>query len=281
MGINLVTGGTGHLGISLIHWILERDNTVTLLVRSNSLKKFGGFHGIVRAVKSCGSDYPTDWIEQHINIVVGDIAKPRLGLAQREYQELSRKTTAIYHLAALLDLTAPWELLQDVNIEGTRHVLDFGLACVDRAEFLGLYHISTFAVAGTATGTFYETDLDCGQQFNNHYERSKFEAERLIAAYREKGLCISIFRPSIIVGDSRTGETRSFETLYKPLHFLSLGLFDQIPARGSTKLNLAPVDSVAEAIHRIVEKNEAKNLTYHLINNQEITCEFLIKVASR
>lgn len=281
MGINFVTGGTGHLGMRLVHWLLERDNTVMLLVRDSSLKKFGGLQGFVRTVKSCGSDYSSEWIEQHIKIVVGDITKPQLGLAQREYQELSRKVTAIYHLAALLDLTAPWQLLQAVNIEGTRNVLDFGLSCVDRAEFRGLYNISTFAVAGTATGTFYESDLDCGQEFNNHYEKSKFEAEKLIAAYREEGLRISIFRPSIIVGDSRTGETRSFETLYKPLHFLSLGLFDQIPARGSTKLNIVPVDNVAEAIHRIVEQNEAMNLTYHIINTQEITCEFFIKVASR
>jgi nucleoside-diphosphate-sugar epimerase len=175
---------------------------------------------------------------------------------------------------------APWEALQTTNIEGTRNLLDFGMACMGRAAFQGVCHISTFAVAGTATGTFFEKSLDVGQKFNNDYERSKFEGEKLVATYREKGLPVSVFRPSIIVGNSKTGETRSFETLYKPLHFLSLGLYDQIPANPLTKFNLVPVDSTAEAIYKIVDQAGIANRTYHIVNRHEIDVQFLIQVAS-
>lgn len=280
MEINFITGGTGHLGICLVRRLLKQNNRVILLIRASSLIKLGGFDKLVQLIKGKAFEITESHIERYVKVVIGDITKPQLGLDSQEYYRLTTEVTTIFHLAALLDFTAAWESLRIVNVEGTKNILAFGLTCSDRTEFKGFSHISTFAIAGMAKGIFYETDLDVGQQFNNCYEQSKFEAEKLVAAYREKGLSVSVFRPSIIVGDSKTGETRSFETLYKPLHFLSLGLYDQLPAKGWTKFNLVPVDSVAEAIHQIIEKNGIKNLNYHLVNPDEINCDFLLRVAS-
>lgn len=280
METNFITGGTGHLGICLVRRLLGQGSRVILLIRASSLKKLGGFDAIVQLIKGTAFEITDAHIEKHIKIVIGDITQPKLGLESQEYYKLASEVTAIFHLAAQLDFTATLDSLRLVNVEGTKNVLDFALACSDHAEFKGLSHISTFAVAGTAKGTFYETDLDIGQQFNNSYEQSKFEAEELVIAYRKTGLNISVFRPSIIVGDSKTGETRSFETLYKPLHFLSLGLFDQLPSKGWTKFNLVPVDSVAEVIRQIIEVNGIKNLNYHLTNPNEIDCTFLLRTAS-
>jgi thioester reductase-like protein len=281
MGIHFITGGTGHLGTSLVHWLLRKDNSVALLVRPDSLKRLHGKQGLVKLIEKSGPGISSERINRRLRIVGGDITKPKLGLGQADYKKLTGEVTTIYHSAALLDFMAPWEALQTTNIEGTRNLLDFGMACTGRAAFQGVCHISTFAVAGTATGTFYEKTLDVGQKFNNDYERSKFEGEKLVATYRQKGLPISVFRPSIIVGNSKTGETRSFETLYKPLHFLSLGLYDQLPANGRTKFNLVPVDSTAEAIYKIVDQAGISNRTYHIVNSHEINIQFLIQVASR
>jgi len=281
MGIYFITGGTGHLGTSLVHWLLRKDNIVVLLVRPESLKRFNGKEGLVKLIEKSGPDISSARINRRLRLVNGDITIPNLGMDPADYHRLTGEVTTIFHSAALLDFMAPWEALQKTNIEGTRNLMDFGMACRGRSDFQGVCHISTFAVAGTATGIFHEKSLDVGQSFNNDYERSKFEGEKLVVSYRDKGLPVSTFRPSIIVGNSRTGETRSFETLYKPLHFLSLGLYKQLPANGRTKFNLVPVDSAAEAIYKIVDRAGVLNRTYHIVNRHEINVQFLIRVASR
>jgi thioester reductase-like protein len=263
----LVTGGTGHLGATLVQKLLQRDATVILLVRPNSLGKISSSQLIRRA--------------SNIRIVLGDISLPMCGLTRTEYKEISSEITAIYHSAALLDLVAPINALEMANVQGTKNVLDLAVACMERKNFQGMCHVSTFAVAGTAKETFYEENLDVGQHFHNNYERSKFEAEQLIEQYRSKGIPIAVFRPSIIVGDSKTGEAKNFHTLYGPLHFMSLGLYDEIPAKSDTMFNLVPVDSVAEAIDQIIIKHGIHNRNYHLVNSHEITCDFLVGTASR
>jgi thioester reductase-like protein len=262
-----VTGGTGHLGATLVQKLLQRDVTVILLVRPNSLGKINTSQLKERA--------------SNIRIVMGDVSLPMCGLTQREYEEIASEITAIYHSAALLDLVAPIRALERANVQGTKNVLDLALACMGRENFQGMCHVSTFAVAGAAKEIFYEDDLETGQHFYNNYERSKFEAERLVEKYRSKGIPISVFRPSIIVGDSKTGEAKNFHTLYGPLHFMSFGLYEEIPAKGDARFNLVPVDCVAEAIQQIIMKQGIQNRTYHLVNPHEITCDFLIEIASK
>src|SRR5439155_23621126 len=107
--------------------------------------------------------------------------------------------------------------------------------------------VSTAYVAGAHVGRFGERDLVVGQRFRNPYERSKFEAELLVQAHSDT-LPVQVLRPSIVVGDSRSGWTSSFNVLYSPLRAFASGAYPAIPARRSAPVDVVPVDYVAEAI---------------------------------
>jgi long-chain acyl-CoA synthetase len=136
-----------------------------------------------------------------------------------------------------------------VNVEGTRHVLELAELAAARGDGLGCYgHISTAYVAGDHRGSFPERAHDLGQGFRNTYEQSKFEAEALV---RAAGLPARILRPSIIVGDRRSGWTAAFNVLYWPLRALSRGLFAAIPADPASPVDAVSVDYVADAAHAL------------------------------
>ena len=120
--------------------------------------------------------------------------------------------------------------------------------------------MSTAYVSGTHAGRFTETDLDVGQEFRNPYERTKFEAEGLV---RKRGsiLPVQVVRPSIVVGDSRSGWTPSFNVLYAPLRAFSGGAYPVIPARRSSPVDVVPVDYVADGIIALAGR---PGTTYHL-----------------
>jgi long-chain acyl-CoA synthetase len=107
--------------------------------------------------------------------------------------------------------------------------------------------ISTAYVAGEHTGQFNEDDLDVGQRFRNAYEQSKFEAESLVASRRAR-LPITVLRPSIVVGESDSGWTTSFNVVYWPLRAFSRGAYLALPARREAPVDVVPVDYVADAI---------------------------------
>ena len=194
-----------------------------------------------------------------IELVEGDITKDRLGLA--EPGRVAPRVVEAWHLAAVYDLTVSREVGVAVNVEGTRHVLRF----LDGARGLRrLHYVSTAYVSGTATGVFRETDLDVGQGFKNHYEETKFLAEIDVAG---AGLPTTIYRPAIVVGDSRTGETGKFDGPYFTLAAMekvpSPGLFIKV-GRGRNPANLVPVDFVVDALVALADLPRAEGKTYHL-----------------
>ena len=175
-----------------------------------------------------------------------------------------------------LIIEAPW-----INLpSGTKNILDFALLCSKQKSFDSMNHISTVAISGKYCGVFYEDDLNKGQDFNNSYERTKFEAETLIQDYRDMGMNVNIFRPSIVVGDSKNGYTINFRVIYQPIHILSLGIYKQIPAKGFIKCNIVPVDYLSEAIFCIYNNHTPMNQTFHLTNTHEVSADFIFKTAS-
>ncbi len=196
-----------------------------------------------------------------IRIVLGDITLPGLGLSPDEARALRGGLTGCYHLAAVYDLAVERELGVKINVQGTKHVLDF-LAGASRFERLD--YVSTAYVSGTATGTFRESDLEVGQSFKNHYEETKYLAEVLVV---KSGIPRTIYRPGIVVGDSRTGETAKFDGPY----FL-LAAFERLPSPGAflrigggrNPVNLVPVDFVIEGLARLSAREASLGKTYHL-----------------
>jgi thioester reductase-like protein len=196
-----------------------------------------------------------------IDLVVGDITAEGLGLADADARDLKSTLAGAYHLAAVYDLAVTRELGMKVNVEGTRHVVRFLAEC-KRME--RLHYVSTCYVSGTATGVFREGDLDLGQSFHNHYEETKFLAEVEVV---KSGLSTTVYRPSIVVGDSRTGETGKFDGPYFTLTAMeklpSPGVFIRIGS-GRNPANVVPVDFVTEALARLSVSPVSRGRTYHL-----------------
>jgi long-chain acyl-CoA synthetase len=144
-----------------------------------------------------------------------------------------------------------------------RNILDLARAVHADHGLTRLGHVSTAYVAGSRKGKVPEEDLKGDWGFSSRYEVSKFEGEQLVKEAK-KELPISVFRPGLVVGDSRTGAIKTFNTIYYPLKLYLTGRMRWFPARASLKVNMIPVDYVAEAITRLTLDERAKGLNFHL-----------------
>jgi len=254
-GTILFTGFPGFIGARLIPRLLELrpGARFACLVQEKFLD---AAHESVRALAAA---HPRT--KGRLDLVVGDITAPGLGMGESSARKLRTELTGAFHLAAVYDLAVARDVALRINVEGTRNVLEF---LGEAPRLSRLDYVSTAYVSGTAVGTYRETDLDVGQSFKNHYEETKFLAE---VAVVESGLPHTIYRPGIVVGDSGTGETAKFDGPYFALHAMNLlpspGLFIRI-GDGAAEVNLVPVDFVLEAIARLSSWEGAKGKTYHL-----------------
>ena len=270
-----VTGATGFLGWNIVKELLKDEgNHLFLLARGDKNKT--AQQRIDRLLTQSYSVKTRQKLQPRVTVIPGDITEINLGIPAVRRKQLAQTIDTIFHGAALCEFGVPLAPCRKVNVDGTKNVLDFALVCT---KLRGFSHVSSVAVAGKSGGIFYEDDLDKQQAFSNAYEQSKFEAEQLIVAYRKKGLVVNIFRPSIVTGDSQSGEVSNFQMLYQPLHIFSLEIFAHIPADKNIGYDLVPVDCVAKAICQIVAKGQG-NKTYHLTNPNTITLDALMTFAS-
>ncbi len=258
----LLTGATGFLGAQIARRLVhERGLILIALVRAGD--PTAAAHRLSRAW--------WDWPELasavtegvRVEVLPGDVSSPHLGLDEATYVRLLQRVTHIIHCAADLRLDGPIDELRKTNVQGTANMLELAhLAHLDHG--LERYaHVSTAYVAGGRSGSISEADLTGAYGFNCAYEASKYEAERLVQAVRSK-LPVSVFRPGMIVGAADTGEIRTFNTVYFPLRLYLTGKLPIVPAGRSLRVNIVPVDYVAEAIARLTFCSEAEGLTFHL-----------------
>ncbi len=251
----LFTGFPGFIGMRLLPRLLELKPAarVSCLVQEKFL---GTARQSVEALEAAHSH-----LRGRLRLVTGDITVPGLGLEPNESKALREGVAEAYHLAAVYDLAVGRELAQRINVLGTTNVLEFlaGAKGFDR-----LHYVSTAYVSGNHKGTFRETDLDVGQGFKNHYEETKFLAEVEVA---RSPLPRTIYRPGVVVGDSRTGETGKFDGPYFVLRAMerlpSPGLFIRL-GKGDGTVNVVPVDFVVEALCRLSAAEVSRGKTYHL-----------------
>jgi thioester reductase-like protein len=250
MGAVLITGATGFVGREILSRFLERDDRhVFALVRAdNDDQAAGRLPG-----------------HERLTAVAGDIEQRNLGLAEGSSERLHREVTTVLHCAASVSFEMPLEESRSVNVDGTRRVLDFARGCSRLERFS---YVSTAYVAGEPGGLFREDELAVGQEFRNPYERSKFEAE---LALRSEGadLPLQILRPSIVVGDSTTGRTSSFNVLYGPLKAFARGAIPAIPAERDAPVDIVPVDYVADRVHELA--THGPDGTFHLVAGRNAT----------
>jgi len=249
-GALLLTGATGFVGMEVLARVLERsDRHVVALIRAEDDDR-AAERLAATLDTSCGE---AEAYADRVTALAGDITAPRLGLGER-WEPLAERVGAIVHGAASVAFDLSLEESRRINVDGTRQMLDFAAACPDLERFT---YVSTAYVAGDRRGTVYEDDPGGGARFRNAYERTKHEAERLVAA-RGDEIEVTIVRPSIIVGDRRTGWTAAFNVLYAPLRAFESGIIPVVPARKRSPVDVVPVDYVADAVHALADAPEVE-----------------------
>ena len=203
-------------------------------------------------------------------VLVGDICDMDLGLASHEYRALSKQLTWIHHLAGIYFMGIDDATARRVNVGGTRTVIELAR---DAARLERVVHWSTAMVSGNRHGTIYEEDLEAGQKFHNAYERTKYEAEQIVRnAMRQ--LPITVIRPAMVVGDSKTG---IIDKLDGPYYLMTLiatnasGLRLPLLGRGDAPLHLVPIDYVIDAAWHVARSAGAAGKTFHLVDPNPLT----------
>jgi len=253
-----LTGATGAVGGSLLRHLLDAtcpDSSVYVLLRAETSHELHS-----RMLPILAGVTPVQ--ASRVVPVPGDVMLPDLGLGAC-YQTLTGRIGAIYHVAASTSFCQTMEQASQTNLLGTRHVIDFARTIRQTGNPVHLHHVSTAYVSGTRTGYLREDELESGQQFFNYYEWSKFEAERAVNA-AGRDLPVTIYRPGIIVGDSRTGHTSRFHGIYQILRAIHFGFVNCLPCNPDFQLDLAPVDYVSEAIVRLSRLSDSADRTFHL-----------------
>jgi long-chain acyl-CoA synthetase len=256
----LLTGGTGFLGTQIARRLIRNpDRHLVVLVRCPVGHE-------AAYLERAWWDWPElrAAVGRSVEPLAGDVTLDRLGLGEGAWFELAARTTHIIHAAADLRLNGSHEEMGRTNVEGTAHLLELGLAAHADHGLERFAYISTAYVAGRRSGEIDEDSLSGEYGFANNYERTKYQAERLVQGAGEK-LPVSIFRPGMVVGDSRTGAVRTFNTLYLPLRLYLSGRLRIIPARSDLPVNLVPVDYVADSVTRLVFEPEARGKNFHLV----------------
>jgi NAD(P)-dependent dehydrogenase (short-subunit alcohol dehydrogenase family) len=252
-----VTGATGFIGRRLMERLLEkRQDKVYVLVRESSLRRLDDL--IERWTVVAGPS-----AAKRIVPVIGDLRRPLLGVEQEQVTELRGKIAHFFHLAAVYDMTAPAERNTAVNVGGTTHAVELARA-LDAGR---LHHVSSIAVAGEYKGTFEEEMFDEGQKLPSPYHRTKFESERIVR--EQPYVPWRVYRPAVVVGDSKTGE---MDKVDGPYYFFKAiqrarGLFPEwLPLVGLDlgRTNVVPVDWVAEALDHIAHEPDLDNRAFHL-----------------
>jgi thioester reductase-like protein/NADP-dependent 3-hydroxy acid dehydrogenase YdfG len=245
----LVTGGTGFIGGRVVSRLLDTqpDAQVWVLVRRQSLGRLER-----RAVQ---------WGER-VKPLVG--ALPELALTDETIAELGGpegRVDHVVHCAAIYDITAGEAEQRAANVEGTRAVIELA-----RRLDATLHHVSSIAVAGDFAGEYTEDDFDVGQQLPTPYHRTKFEAEMLVRS--TPGLRYRIYRPAVVVGDSRTGEMDKIDGPYYFFGVLAklavLPRFTPLMLPDTGRTNIVPVDFVVDALVALMHAPERDGQTFHL-----------------
>jgi len=280
----LLTGCTGLLGQYLLHDLLRAGRRVAVLVRpSRKTSAVERVEAILQRWESrFGSKLPRPILLE------GDITREGFGLSNEQLSWVSGNCNSLIHNAAVLTFhETPEGEPFNTNVGGTRNVL---ATC--RTTGIGdLHYISTAYVCGLREGTVQENELEGSQSFRNDYEKSKYEAELLVRSASDLD-CVTVYRPTVIAGDSQTGYTCTYHGLYMYLRLISVLNENVTPGpdgtrhtpvklgmTGDEKRNIIPVDWASQAISRLIGLPEAHGGTYHIAPENPMTSGDVVRAA--
>lgn len=274
----LLTGATGFLGMEVLVRVLERsDADVLALVRAADADQA---QRRLDAVMHKLYDRPPARFTRRVRALAGDLRSPGFGLGQADLDLISGSTEAIAHCAASVAFDSPLPLALSDNTLGTARILELAEQVHAAGRLRRMIHVSTAFVCGCHDGRFEEADLDLDVEFRNNYERSKAYAEHILRR-SDPTLPVTIARPSIVVGDSSSGWTPTFNVIYWPMRAYERGLLDTIPGSPAGRLDIVPVDYVADALFALLIGGYERRTVHLVAGDLAVSNEELAELASR
>ena len=265
--------GTGTIGGELLLALLHgTSNKVFVLLRGKGKSDFQKRAGLL--FEKLGLN-----VEEisRIEILKGDVSEKDFSLSEKTINKLVNQLDFIIHTAATTSLTADEILCETVNVGGTRNALELARSCFKHGNLRRFIHLSTAFVAGDDSAVEVpEDELPASPQHFNFYEKSKYKAEKLVRTAIADNLPATIFRPSMVVGDTKTGWTRDFNVIYPLIRILSSGYISRFPANPNGFLHLAPIDFVVGAIIESLEQDWTSGKTFNLTSPAPVTVSDLL-----
>jgi NAD(P)-dependent dehydrogenase (short-subunit alcohol dehydrogenase family) len=246
-----VTGATGFIGQFLVRILLKRGKPIHVLVRKGSLKKLDALRA--------------EWgaTDKDIIPVIGDLAKKNLGVSDADVKKLKGKVDHFFHLAAIYDIKASAEAQQAANVDGTRHAVQFAQSITAGC----FHHVSSIAAAGLYDGVFREDMFDEAEDLDHPYFKTKHDSERVVREECKRPF--RIYRPGFVVGHSKSGYIDKIDGPYYFFKFLQK-MRDMLPpwmpmiGIEGGRINIVPVDFVADALDYLAHKKGLDGKCFHL-----------------
>ena len=260
-----LTGSTGFLGTQIARRLIKMDDIILILLirgktyqdaRRRIFRAWWEFPELIDELNKADNNSAP-----RILIMNGDIIKENLDLEVKNYKYFVHNVTHIIHAAADLRLNASIDELKKINVQGTSNIIKIAVEANKNHGIERFSYISTAYVAGCKKGTVDEDSLTDQYGFKSNYERSKYEGECVV---KNSDLPITIFRPGMIVGDSSSGYIKTFNTIYVLLRLYMKGKLRFVPVSSDLKINLVPVDYVADAISKLTFNMDTTGMTFHL-----------------
>jgi thioester reductase-like protein len=267
-----VTGFPGFLATRLVRRLAREGARFILLTQSAF--EATACETILQIAKETGSSL------DNFEIYNGDITKPDLGLAADKLARARQETSTIFHLAAIYDLAVAQDVAATVNVEGTMNMNQFAKSVRNLRRY---HYVSTCYVAGRRQGLIKERELHHEAGFRNHYEQTKYLAEISVNNLKTS-LPVTIVRPAVVCGDSKTGETAKYDGIYYLIHYLRkwpIGLTLLNIGNPEVCLNLVPVDYVIESMVALAKDDRAVGVTVQLADPTPLTTQELFDEISR
>ncbi len=289
-----LTGATGFVGAFLLDELLKSTRSrVYCLVRASTLEegrqkilKNLQRYGLGRASRQKQSKYPASsrcqaFIRHYENIaarvvpVIGNLSQPLLGLSEEQFQHLAGEIDVIYHSGAAVNLLYPYAALRSTNVQGTQEILRLAT----EKKLKPVHYISSLAVFESANyfGVKVireEDELDVAEFLCDGYAQSKWVAEKLVKTASLRGVPVSIYRPGMISGDSKTGVSNTDDLICRTIKgFIQMGLAPDI----DIKVDMTPVDYIASSIIHLSRQKDAFGQIFHLVNPQPLHLSDLVE----
>jgi thioester reductase-like protein len=267
-----ITGFPGFIAGRLLERLAMKDAKFLLLVQPSLIGAATQEIAELTLKAGCSAE---DFI-----ILPGDISAPDLALSSTDLATARSETTRIFHLAAIYDLAVSRELAERVNVAGARNMNQFARSLKRLRHY---HHVSTCYVAGKRKGRILETELRHDAGFRNFYEESKYLSELEVDSVKGE-LPITIHRPAVVCGDSRTGEIPKYDGVYYLINYLlqwPTGLSLLNIGNHVVSLNLVPVDFVVDAMSALAMDDAAIGRTLQLADPNPLTTHQLFNAIAK